>query len=276
MYRLSKVLTTALLVLFAFFGAYGQGTEKSESEAKMTEQQVKDLMQRWVMMQATWNDIHTPKGARFEMVPTKQEKNSDGSTKQFFEFHVSGVPADGPYKIEYWPIGSRIFFTAFEGATVNAKGVAICGDPKKLCAARTKLNDELGVGLSSRQGEPQRFVLSSKNGKVMVTGMAVPFPAAGDDGACQIEIFRLSPQGELMLVQGRGFAPHTELTLTSHSGDETQTVKVRTSDEGLFFQASAPFTVGKESGTLTYSVEGGAPCHPSASIGWGPASDNYL
>jgi hypothetical protein len=226
------------------------------------------------MLQATWNDIHTPKGSHLEIVPLQHEKVADGSTRQLYEFRISGVPSSGPYTLEHWPIGVLDFTTLFKKLKVSPEGLLICGDDRKLCGESTKFNDPVTVWMSAAQGEPLRFLLSSDDDKVSLTGMTIPFPADGSDGGCHIQLIRLLRQGEMFFLRGEGFPAHSDVTLLVDVAGKSDKAHAKVTDDGLILRAETPILVGAPAtGELTETVIAGAPCHPSAKIMFGAGSE---
>jgi hypothetical protein len=259
------------------FTCFAYPIASNAQEQKNSAEQAKDLLRRTAMLQATWSDIHTPKGSHLEAVLLRQEKAEDGSARQLYEFRINGIPTSGPYTLEEWPIGIIKFATLFKNLSVSADGLLVCGDEAKLCGESSKFHQPVTVWMNAAQGEPLRFLLSSDNDKVSVTGMSVPFPASGSDGGCRIQLLRVLSQGEMFFLRGEGFPPRSEVTLLIDVAGKKDKAKAKVTEDGLILRAETPLINGAPAtGELTESVVAGAPCHPSAKIMFGAGSEKKM
>jgi len=262
------LLLIALFVCWQHISAQGQ---------KDSAAQAKEIIQQSILLQATWQDVHTPHQAKFEAVLRKQEKDADGATKQYYEFHVEGLPTGQQYQLERWPIATLHFFTIAAAAKINEAGMLICADTKKPCYEETGVGSPVGIWLRSAQGEPLRFVLSTEDDKIRITATVVPFPATGTDQGCTLKLLRLIPNGQIVFTRGEGFPPRSDVTLIVESSGKKEKEHVTVTEDGLILNAESPsMSGGKDSGELRVTATKGSSCHPSAVISWGEASGKSL
>jgi hypothetical protein len=114
--------------------------------------------------------------------------------------------------------------------------------------------------------------MSEKNSKIWVTGIATPFPIRSADHGCQLELVRMTPNGELLMLFGSGFPPNQKISLESNSAGEEHMSVSQTDAQGNFRKAVLPFVLGKTSGSVQDKVTDGADCRPSTSTEWGEGS----
>ena len=89
---------------------------------------------------------------------------------------------------------------------------------------------------------------------------------------CQLESVRVTPNGEMFLLRGKGFPANQDITIDGNSAGEEHSSPVHTDGSGSFQKAELPFVIGKNFGTLEDTVTAGAECHPSLSVKWGEGS----
>lgn len=78
----------------------------------------------------------------------------------------------------------------------------------------------------------------------------------------------LMPGAELVLVEGTGFAPNSELTMAMDSEGEKHDVKSKVDEQGRYISALMPYKQGLVQGTVNIRLKGGA-CSPTVSVPWG-------
>ena len=236
--------------------------------------QFADLLPNTAIMQATWNDVHKPKGSHLEAFLVKTEKAPDGSMRQLYEFRVTGVPASATYMLEQWPISTLRFYSLFKKLGVSSDGLLICNDESKPCGNSFNFHEPVAIWTTATQGEPLRFLLTSEDEKVKLTGITVPFPAEGSDQGCHIQLLRLFHKGEMLFLYGEGFPARSDVTLLIDVAGKLNKAHAKVTEDGLILRAESPISsVNPPSGEFKESVIAGAPCKPTAKIMYGAGSD---
>jgi len=236
-----------------------------------------NLMREWTRLQASWGTpaAQPVPGSSLQPIEKTREKAADGHSVIHYNFKVLGLPGDTTYRMDFWPVGgpTNPFQTIATGVRINKEGLVVCR-PDMPCGDKKQLEYPLEVAIpGAALGDTERFILvSEKNPKVFVTGIAKPFPNHSTAGTCQLEITRITPNGELLLLSGSGFPLNTKLTIKGDSAGENHLSSAQTDAQGTFLSAQLPFVVGKTSGTLAETVTAGADCHPAISAEWGEDS----
>jgi hypothetical protein len=263
----------ALLIVFLSLSncAFGQQNSKPDAAATLK------LMQEWSTLQTIWGvpTKQSVPGSSLELVEKESEKSPDGHTVIHYNFVVKGLPADATYDIKYWPVGgpSNRFQEIANKVRINKDGLLVCL-PDMRCGDRNRPEFPLDVAIpATGKGETHRFALfSEKNPKVWLTGIATPFPNRSSDHGCQLEMVRMTPNGEFFLLFGSRFPPNQKITAEGNSAGEQHPWVTQTDAQGNFQRAELPFVIGKNSGVVEDTVTGGADCHPSISAAWGEGS----
>jgi hypothetical protein len=234
------------------------------------------VLQEWTRLQATWGkpNLQPIPGSSLELVEKLREKDSEGRTIIHYNFKVSGLATEDTYTMEYWPIGgpSHPFQKLASGLRINKDGLIICG-PQMVCGDKKQSEYPLETAVLTAVGETNRYLLTSeKNHKNWVTGIATPFPIRSNDGACQLEITRITRNGELLLFTGSGFPSNATITFQGDSAGEKKLSSAHTDERGNFQTAELPFILGQDSGILQKTVTDGANCKPTISTKWGHGS----
>jgi hypothetical protein len=237
------------------------------------------VLQEWVSLEAGWGkpDLQPVPGSSLKLIEKLRDKGADGRTLIYYNFKVSGMPTNDTYTMEYWQVGgpTHPFQKVASGLRINKDGLVVCG-PQMACGDRKQAEYPLEVSLHAALGEPHRYVLSSeKNVKTNVTAIAIPFPIRSTDGACQLDIVRITPNGELLLFTGSGFAPSATISFQGDSAGEKKLTTVHTNQQGEFQSAELPFVTGKDSGIFQLAPRDDASCKPSISTKWGKGSPEF-
>jgi hypothetical protein len=88
------------------------------------------------------------------------------------------------------------------------------------------------------------------------------------DQTCSLEVVRLSPQFELVIVRGKGFQPGEAVRFHTESFQETHDVPVTANAQGEFQAHLTPMVKGRVAGTSLVSATGKT-CSPTISFDWG-------
>jgi hypothetical protein len=249
----------------------------AQQNKKLGQADTMQILQQWATLQAAWGvpTAEPVPGSSLELVEKERDKSPEGYTIIHYNFKVKGLPLNATYYMGYWPVGapSYPFQRIANGVRINNDGLVVCS-PKMACGDKTKPEFPLEIAIPrTAKGETHRFVLTSeKNAKVLVTGLATPFPVTATSGSCQLEFVRVTPNGEMFLLRGTGFPANRDITISGDSAGEEHSSTTHTDASGIFQTAELPFVIGKTSGILEDAVTAGADCHPSLSAKWGDGS----
>jgi hypothetical protein len=136
-----------------------------------------------------------------------------------------------------------------------------CGDPEKK-------DDPVEVTFYPATGEVFRMALISQDQKTKLFFAIVPEPVAKSDNGCILEVIRLLPKHELVLVRGKGFQPNEDLEFESKSYDEEQGGHHQADAHGDFVNGLLPFVKDKKRGITELKLKG-AKCAPALTFEWG-------
>jgi hypothetical protein len=249
----------------------------AQQNGKIDERTTLNVVKEWSTLQATWGvpEFQPVSGSSLELVEKSRVKNSEGATAFHYNFKVKGLPQDATYTMEFWPVGGQVhsFQTIASGLKINSEGFVVCS-PTMACGDKNQAEYALEVAMRTYKGGTLRFVLTSeKDRKEFVTGIATPFPIRSTNNGCQLEIVRLSPKGEVLLLSGSGYPANQDIVIQGNSAGEDHMETVHTDAQGHFQSSELPFVTGKSSGSLDLRVTQGADCHPSISAEWGEGSN---
>lgn len=130
----------------------------------------------------------------------------------------------------------------------------------------------ISIAVQAAKGEAKRFGVISEDQKAKALGTIVPFPIIGKDAGCSLEVLLGTPDGNIAMVRGSGFAPNTSVPISSDSAGEVVTGIWKVDDKGNLMSSVLPQVRGKTSGDTTILVK--APgCSPKVTFHWG--KDSY-
>jgi hypothetical protein len=185
-----------------------------------------------------------------------------------FRLTANGASRDGAYSLLAWPVTQKAPSRVLSGVTLDASGLAICAGTPVTCGSADNPNDPIDITLSPVQGEPVRLALVSADGATKVFVKLVPIPLRDENRGCSVEATLLTPGAELVLIEGSGFPPTTDLTMDSESGGERQTRKGKTDADGRYVSALLPYREGVPAGTTKVNLKA-SKCAPSVTVPWG-------
>jgi len=222
--------------------------------------------------QASWDQgLNNPAGPRLRFVKFDEFTRPDGHFTRY-RVYADGVPEGTPYIFAVWKIGAYLedLQVLSSAAYVNRKGLLLTKKPTQNNENSDTVGDgtEFDVGIQAANGEPIRFVLRSKDNKILIPGTLVPYPIESSDHGCRLTALLSVPEGQAILVYGEGFVPNSEVVVNGDSAGELKESK-HTVDAGGHLQIlEMPFVLGKESGELKESIAT-KDCSVSITIPWG-------
>jgi len=195
--------------------------------------------------------------------------NDGGDLRVRYNFFVKGAPKDQTYTLMSWPINAAKPLEQMRGLTISATGLVVCaGRTPEQCGDSQKLDDPVDFTFVPGRGEIFRMALVSADGDAKVFFAIVPDPIIKTNGGCSLEVVRLMPRFELVLIRAKGYQPKEDLLFASKSYDESHEGQVKADTDGTYVSAILPFVKGKPSGRTTVKLKGGG-CAPEISFEWG-------
>lgn len=113
-----------------------------------------------------------------------------------------------------------------------------------------------------------RLGIISTDSSIKAFAKIVPLPLQGVDKGCRVSATLLTPGAELLFVEGTGFAPNIQLTMSTDSEGEKHEFKGNDDGIGRFISALLPYKQGLSQGAVKIVLRGEA-CSPAVSLRWG-------
>ncbi len=198
---------------------------------------------------------------------TIKEVAHSGSTVTLRLF-AQGLPKDGSYALLGWPVTQKMPTEVLKGITLDASGMAICAGRPGTCGKPEKPDDPIDLMLTPIAGEPVRLALVAADGKTKAFAKLVPIPLTGVNEGCTVNATLLTPGGELLLVEGSGFEPKSEVRMTGNSEGEIHSKRANADAAGHYVTAILPFKEGLAHGTIQIQLKS-AQCAPAVKVDWG-------
>ena len=228
----------------------------------MRGQSLQESVQQLIQMHEAWGPKTSTPGASL----TLREFDRSGPIVRY-DLAASGVPKDVVYSLIAWPVTQKAPIVSMQGVTLDDSGIAVCAGIPGTCSGDGP-NDPIHVTLQPIPGEPARLGLVSADGKVRALAKIVPIPLRGEDRGCSVGATLLTPGAEVVLIEGAGFPPNSDMTLSSDSGQEHQGGKGHIDEDGKYTSAILPYRQGATRGVTKVVLES-AKCAPSLSFRWG-------
>ncbi len=253
MWKLIFITTTLASSLFA-----QQTTSAQEDPAAMAAQNAQATI--------NWDKASSP-GMKAEMVLVKKGQMK-GHLAVTYRVKVTGAPENQRYVLMSWPIMFPKPLAVMDGLAIDSNGVVFC--PAHSTGGCAKNFDGLPINMEYApvKGEVLRSALISADQKSKIFFSIVPDPIVTKDGTCSLELMRLSPGFELVLIRARGFSAGESVAFHTQSYDEVHDVSVKASPQGEFWAPLTPFVAGRESGVSNVTAKG-SKCAPALSFNWG-------
>jgi len=177
-----------------------------------------------------------------------------------------GFPADKVYDLWFWNLGKKPN-KGIEGVSFDKRGLLVCSGKPGACAGKGP-DDAINIQTTAMTGEPKRFAVVSRDGRVAGFAEAVPFPIEATDKKCKLSVVRQAPLAEVVLVRASGFVPFEMLKVEGHTGTEESTHSPTVAADGTWQAVMGTKPPGQISGVATIKVYGQG-CAVTVSIPWG-------
>jgi hypothetical protein len=213
-----------------------------------------------------WEQATSP-GMKAELLLlTKGELN--GHLTVTYRLKVTGAPENQRYALVSWPIMFPDPVTVMDGLVVNPNGFVVCPAHSTGTCAKNFDGAEVKMEFAPVKGEILRGALVSADRRSRIFFSIVPDPIIKKDGSCSLELVRLSPGYELVLVRAKGFPANENVAFHTQSYEEVHDASVKSNPQGEFWAPLTPFVAGKQSGTASV-VAKDPKCAPTLSFNWG-------
>jgi hypothetical protein len=265
----SAALGLCLAGVTAAFAQGGTTPPAAPTESAQGIDGARKLMQQ----QLAW-DLSSTHGAKLIAKERSRTKGEQG-TVLHYDLVTEGLPHDQHYTLMYWPLNGPL--EPVKG------GVSLTEDGKLVCTAKTPAdctpsrpdaNPVIDMTLTAAKGEAKRFGVISDDKKWKALATVVAFPEIGIDGGCSLEMLRITPDAQAVLIRGKGFPPNAVLQMTSDSAGEVATGSWQVNDKGELMSLVMPAVRGKTEGKTTVRVKDPA-CAPQLSFEWGKSSYHF-
>ncbi len=197
-------------------------------------------------------------------------EHDSAATVLYYNIIGRGFAADKAYDLWFWNVGKKPQ-KAIEGVSFDKRGVLVCSGKPGFCTGKGT-DDPINIKANAVRGEPKRFAVVSRDGRVAGFAEAVPFPIEATDKNCKLSVVRQEPQAEVVAVRASGFTPYEMLSVTGNLGADSAVHSPTAAPDGTWQAIVGTKVFGQDSGVATIKVAGKG-CTVSVSFKWGPGSE---
>lgn len=247
-------------------------TPTPAEEAQAREQQALNAAVRLASIQAQWGRGMSTPGLSMSLVETGRTKSAAGATEISYHVTATGFTPGDSLGLIRWPLNGGAH-KVMSGLALTSEGVVVCAPPSAApsapssapasaaanapsCTTTMKPNDPVVVVTSAAAGEPIRVALVDDDRSRGAAATVVPFPIAGQDQGCKLQIMLGIQDASMVLIEGTGFPANTPLKIDSTTGSATRTLHPVTNADGYFVTFELPEAKGDATGTTTLRFAG--------------------
>lgn len=273
-------------------------TAEEEAAAEFARQRMQ--VQRVAVAMANWGPKASSPGVTLAMKEMSRERVASG-TMITYRLSANGFAPGTRLTLLRWPLNQNVT-AVMNGIVIDASGTAVCGPPPALsapgtgagapsdaasgtasnaappatptvppCTKTMQPNAPIEITATAAKGEALRVGLLSEDRKSGAAASAVPFPIAGEDRGCKLQVLLGSKDAELVLIEGDGFKPDQPYTAGTETFGQKTSLAAKPDARGHFVAAMTPYVQSHDSGdTVVYYQSGD--CTPTVSFHWGKAS----
>jgi len=228
-------------------------------------------LHRLLTRQAKWDAavLSNPdqSGFRLRLVKIDEAAPPSGAVTAHYRVFAEGAPQDKVFVLNTWPVSNELSVDPRD-MYVNAQGLVLPHRPKPEQETVMKaVGEELEVRAGKGNGEPARFVLTSRDGETSVYGTLVEHPLVSYDHECILEVRVAQPNATAALIFADGFPAKAKVPLVLESEGSQATDVLDTNADGHAVIAVLTTVPGKTQGTLKVTAEGHN-CLPSVLVPW--------
>lgn len=228
-----------------------------------TAQGPEQLAQQMSKLHEVWGPLASSPNVSLAFV----EESRSGANFRY-TLRATGVPPGAVFTLMSWAVTQRGPTEVLDGVTFDDKGVAICAGRAGTCGDPAVPNDPIHFPFRAVPGEPVRLGIISSDSSIKAFAKIVPLPLQGEDKGCRVSATLLLQGAALLFVEGTGFAPNTEVTMSGNSEGEKHDSKEKVDAQGRFVSALMPAKAGITHGSIKIVVKS-ASCSPAVSVPWG-------
>jgi len=250
---------------------------------------------RLASTQANWGPKASSPGISLTMNEIARVKGA-ASTLITYRLTATGFAPGARLTLLRWPLNQGVV-AVMKGIVIDASGTAVCGTPAPAvsapssggtktaadaqaqsatstvapCTETMPVNAPVEITTSAAKGEAIRVALVAEDRKGGAAASAVPFPLAGENRGCKLQILLGAKDGELVLIEGEGFKSDASFTLGAETYGQKTTLGAKPDAQGRFVAAMTPFVQGHDSGDTVVYYQSDS-CTPTVSFHWGKGS----
>lgn len=277
-------------------------TAEEEAAAEFARQRIQ--VQRVAVAMANWGPKASSSGVTLAMKEMNREKVASG-TMITYRLSANGFAPGTRLTLLRWPLNQNVT-AVMNGIVIDASGTAVCGPPAPAlsapsaaetdsgaaadaasatasnaaraatpmvpaCTKTMQPNAPIEITTTAAKGEAVRVGLISEDRKSGAAGSVVPFPIAGEDRGCKLQVLLGSKDAELVLIEGDGFKPDQPYTAGTETFGQKTSLAAKPDAQGHFVAAMTPYVQGHDSGDTVVYYQSDT-CTPTVSFHWGKAS----
>lgn len=169
---------------------------------------------------------------------------------------VYGAPRNQPWDVLVWELDKPNPGVQYKDAWVNLEGYLWRARPRDEAQEANGGEGAIHYSFQGAKGEAYRYMLLSKDQKIRIYGLAIPFPNVKKMGKCTAELRLGTMDGRLLLVRGEGFAPNAMAHLETVTAGKPSDQELKTDAKGTFMTGLMPPATTDESGVRQITVSG--------------------
>ena len=221
--------------------------------------------------QVSWDDagpgFFNPSGLRLSFEKIDEQTTPGGRVAARYRVFAPGAPENKVYAIDSWPVDKNVSADPRD-IYVNGQGLLMIHRPKpEQESSFNAADDEFEIAPVTESAEPIRYLLTSKDGQLLVFGTLVPHPLAADDQGCGLEVRIAQRESGTLLIVAGGFPAKAKIPLVLQSEGEIASEMLLTDSNGHAVMAGSPSLPDKAQGTFKATAEG-PHCLPSVVLPW--------
>ena len=275
-------------------------TPTAEEEAQQQAARQRAQILRIASSQANWGPKASSPGVTLTMKETGRTKAASG-TLITYRLSATGFAPGARLVLLRWPLNAGVT-AVMGGIVIDASGNALCGAPAVVlsspsapsaetgktaaeaqaaapspalaatpCTKTMQANVPVEITTTAAQGEAIRLALVSEDRKSGAAASAIPFPLAGEDKGCKLQILLGAKDAELVLIEGDGFKPNMPFTMGAETLGQKENIAAKPDAQGHFVAAMTPYAQGHDSGDTVIYYQSDE-CTPTVSFHWGKGS----
>jgi hypothetical protein len=208
-------------------------------------------------------------------VKVDEQAAPEGRVTTRYRVYAEGAPENKIFGFATWQLNQNLAYDAHD-IYVNGQGLLMIHKPNsEQELSLSAPGDELVVAATVASAEPVRYLLSRRDGQLLISATLVPRPVLSEDKGCRLEARIAMPDASSVLIVVSGFPAKSQVPFVLESEGLVISQVLTTNLDGRAAVAVFPFVPGKAQGTLRASAEG-PDCVPSVVLPWGLAAPSAL